>query len=76
MRDGLIRAGGVVADGLQVAAPFVPGGAIVSAALAGANTAAGYTGGGVGGVGAKRSSIIAAWIGSAGGSGASQGMSQ
>jgi hypothetical protein len=48
MRDGLIRAGGVVADGLQVAAPFVPGGAIVSAALAGANTAAGYSGGGGG----------------------------
>ena len=48
MRDGLIRAGGVVAAGLQVAAPFVPGGAIVSAALAGANTAAGYSGGGGG----------------------------
>ena len=39
MRSGLVKAGGVVADGLQVAAPFVPGGAIVSAALAGANTA-------------------------------------
>ena len=40
MRSGLIRAGNVVAEGLQVAAPFVPGGAIVSAALAGANHAA------------------------------------
>lgn len=39
MRDGLIRAGNVAVDGLRVAAPFVPGGAIVSAALAGANVA-------------------------------------
>lgn len=39
MRDGLIRAGNVAVDGLKVAAPFVPGGAIVSAALAGANVA-------------------------------------
>ena len=44
MRSGLIKAGNVVADGLQVAAPFVPGGAIVSAALAGANSAAGMAG--------------------------------
>jgi hypothetical protein len=50
MRAGLLRAGGVAQDGLNVAAPFVPGGAIVSAALAGANTAAANTlGGGVGG---------------------------
>ena len=40
MRNGLIRAGNVVADGLQRAAPFVPGGAIISAALAGGNSAA------------------------------------
>ena len=39
MRDGLIRAGNVAVDGLKVAAPFVPGGAIVPAALAGANVA-------------------------------------
>lgn len=44
MRDGLIRAGNVAADGLRVAAPFVPGGAIVSAALAGANAASGMVG--------------------------------
>lgn len=59
MRDGLIRAGGVVADGLQVAAPFVPGGAIVSAALAGANTAAGYAGGGFGGGGGGAQYMVA-----------------
>jgi hypothetical protein len=41
MRDGLIRAGNVAVEGLRVAAPFVPGGAIVSAALAGANAASG-----------------------------------
>jgi hypothetical protein len=39
MRDGLIKAGRVAVDGLQVAAPFVPGSAIISAALAGANVA-------------------------------------
>src|SRR5262245_13220195 len=39
MRDGLIRAGNVAVDGLKVAAPFVPGSAISSAALAGANIA-------------------------------------
>jgi|GEM_PF-400857 len=44
MRTGLMKAGNVVVDGLQVAAPFVPGGAIVSAALAGANSAAGMAG--------------------------------
>lgn len=41
MRDGLIKAGNVAVDGLSVAAPFVPGGAIISAALAGANAASG-----------------------------------
>lgn len=44
MRTGLMKAGAVVADGLQVAAPFVPGGAIVSAALAGANSASAMAG--------------------------------
>src|SRR5689334_560242 len=43
MRDGLVRAGNVAADGLRVAAPFVPGGAIVSAALAGGQMIAGET---------------------------------
>jgi hypothetical protein len=40
MRDGLIRAGNVAVDGLRVAAPFIPGSAIVSAAVAGGNIAA------------------------------------
>jgi hypothetical protein len=40
MRDGLIKAGNVAVDGLKVAAPFIPGSAIVSAAVAGANLAA------------------------------------
>lgn len=44
MRDGLIKAGSVVADGLKVAAPYVPGGAILSAALAGANASHGMIG--------------------------------
>src|SRR5689334_25405235 len=50
MRDGLVRAGNVAIDGLRVAAPFVPGGAIVSAALAGANVAQSAGGGGAYGV--------------------------
>ena len=49
MRNGLVRAGNVVADGLNVAAPYVPGAAIVSAALAGGNRAAQLAPGGVGG---------------------------
>ena len=44
MRAGLVKAGNVAIEGLRVAAPFVPGGAIVSAALAGANAAAGMPG--------------------------------
>ncbi len=44
MRAGLVKAGNVAVEGLRVAAPFVPGGAIVSAALAGANAAAGMPG--------------------------------
>lgn len=39
MRDGLLKAGDVAMQGLQVAAPFIPGSAIVSAAVAGANIA-------------------------------------
>jgi hypothetical protein len=49
MRNGLIRTGDVVLQGMQVAAPFVPGGAIISAALAGATNA--ISGGSVGGGG-------------------------
>jgi hypothetical protein len=45
MRDGLVRAGNVAVDGLRVAAPFVPGGAIVSAALAGGTNVATNVGG-------------------------------
>lgn len=45
MRDGLVRAGNMAADGLRVAAPFVPGGAIVSAALAGGTNTAANVGG-------------------------------
>ncbi len=63
LKTGLMKAGGVVADGLQVAAPFVPGGAIVSAALAGANAAAGMAGpsyaGAGGGIGSSGSAIVA-----------------
>lgn len=52
MRDGLIKAGNVAVDGMQVAAPFVPGGAIISAALANANSAAAMpTGASQGGAG-------------------------
>lgn len=49
MRDGLMKAGDVAMQGLQVAAPFIPGSAIVSAAVAGANIAS--TVGGTGGAG-------------------------
>ncbi len=41
MHTGLLKAGQVAAEGMQVAAPFVPGGHIVSAALAGMNHANG-----------------------------------
>jgi hypothetical protein len=44
MRDGLIKAGNVAIDGLRVAAPFIPGSAIVSAAVAGSNIAASVSG--------------------------------
>ncbi len=80
MRNGLMRAGNVVVEGLQVAAPFVPGGAIISAALAGANQAAGMPGPsysgvagggsslqGGGGYGATASGLTAPGAGPAGG---------
>ena len=44
MQNGLMKAGNVVADGLRVASPYVPGAAILSAALAGATPAAQMTG--------------------------------
>lgn len=49
MRSGLMKASNVVNNGLRVAAPYVPGAAVVSAAIAGANDAAGMssTGSGV-----------------------------
>ncbi len=87
MRNGLIRTGQVVTEGLRVAAPFIPGGAIVSAALAGANSAAGMAGpsyargGGGGGGGAYGSSVSGlASVGgngpgvSSGGAGSSSGV--
>lgn len=46
MRDGLLKAGDVAMQGLQVAAPFIPGSAIVTAAVAGANIASTVGGGG------------------------------
>lgn len=75
MRTGLMKAGNVVVDGLQVAAPFVPGGAIVSAALAGANSAAGMAGpsyaASPGGIGTSSSALTApgAGPGATGGAG-------
>ncbi len=55
MRTGLIRAGNVAVDGLNQAAPFVPGAAILSAALAGNNSASTMTG--VGGASYATSSL-------------------
>lgn len=50
MRSGLIRAGSAVTSGLNVAAPFLPAGSIVSAALASATqSSATQISGGVGG---------------------------
>ncbi len=43
MRDGLIKAGGVVSEGLAYASPYVPGAQILSAALSGASSAANMT---------------------------------
>jgi hypothetical protein len=73
MRDGLIRAGNVAVDGLRVAAPFVPGSAIVSAALAGANVASNIGtpsyGGGGGGQGGGPDGFGMSASGLSGGSG-------
>lgn len=77
MRTGLMKAGNVVVDGLQVAAPFVPGGAIVSAALAGANSAAGMAGpsyaASPGGIGSSSSALTAGGTSPAGGGSAGVG---
>ncbi|MCK6546789.1 hypothetical protein L6R52_13140 [Myxococcota bacterium] len=79
MRDGLIRAGNVAVDGLKVAAPFVPGGAIVSAALAGANVASNIgapsygAGGGETGFATGAAGLTAGGTGPAGGSSAAVG---
>ena len=60
VRTGALRAGQVAAEGMQVAAPFVPGGAIVSAALAGANHAAGMVAGTTGsGIGTHTAALTA-----------------
>lgn len=75
MRNGLIRTGQVVSDGLRVAAPFIPGGAIVSAALAGANSAATMAGpsyaagSGGGGYGSTASGLSMAGSGPGGSTG-------
>ncbi len=72
MRNGLVQASNVAVEGLRVAAPFVPGGAIVSAALAGAtNSLAANTGGVGGGYGSPSAAIgsTASGLSSAGGGG-------
>jgi hypothetical protein len=74
LKTGLMKAGGVVADGLQVAAPFVPGGAIVSAALAGANAAAGMAGPSYAGAGGGIGSSVSG-LASGGGGGPAGGAS-
>lgn len=79
MRNGLVRTADVAMQGMQVAAPFVPGGAIISAALAGAtNAIAGGGGGGYaspggtagGGYGATSSALTAPGAGLGGSTGA------
>lgn len=72
MRTGLLKAGQVASEGLQVAAPFIPGGTIVSAALAGANHAAGMAAGGSAGapgIGSTASGMVGGSGGVAGGYG-------
>ena len=49
MRNGIAAGGGAAAQAIGVAAPFVPGAAVVSAAVSGAAGAAGGGGGGSGG---------------------------
>jgi hypothetical protein len=84
MRNGLIRTGEVAIQGMSVAAPFIPGGAIISAALAGATNAlasggssigpsyASPGGAGGGGYGSTASGLTApgGGIGAGGGGGA------
>lgn len=67
MKDGLVRAGNVAVEGLRVAAPFVPGSAIVSAAVAGANLAStvGPYGGGSAAVGTSAAGLSAGGAGPA-----------
>lgn len=76
MRDGLIKAGGVAVDGMRVAAPFVPGSSIISAALAGANVASnigtpsyGGSSGGMGNMGGTVDGFNTSAAGLAGGNG-------
>jgi hypothetical protein len=82
MRNGLIRTGNVVLQGMQYAAPFVPGGAIITAALAGTTNAiagGGVSGGygaspdgiGIGGGGAAYGSSVSGLTGQTGGVGGS-----
>lgn len=77
MRVGLLKAGQVASEGLQVAAPFVPGGAIVSAAVAGVNHAAGMVGGtttGASGFGTTASGLSSGSSSVAGGYGSTGAM--
>ncbi len=69
MKNGLIRAGNVAIQGLQQAAPYVPGGAIISAALAGTTPAAQLVNSGSGGVpyGTSTYALTPAGSGSIGG---------
>lgn len=74
MRDGLIKVGGVAMDGVRVVAPFIPGSAIVSAAVAGANAV--QTVGSYGnGIASGAAGLTAGGAGpSAGGAGAQPGV--
>ena len=83
MRNGLVKGANVVSQGLQVAAPFIPGSAIVSAAVAGTNLAASFgSGGGAGAApasygsgafGTSVSGLSSAGTGALGGAGQSTG---
>jgi len=79
MRNGLVKGAGVVSKGLQVAAPFIPGSAIVSAAVAGTNLAASFasSGGSKGqsaSYGTAVSGLSAPGTGSIGGGGQTTGV--
>ncbi len=65
LHNGLARVGNVVVDGLKVAAPLLPAGSIISAAIAGANTATGVAGSLGGSAGASYGSSVSG-LGSAG----------